>query len=381
MCLNKLIVMEDSFLEIVDFLNQSKDCRVEHQITYRLSSILFLVLCAQLCGYTSFRGYRVFALAKKNFLTKFYQELETCPAVSTMTQIFSLINPKELDEIFSEAMSKLYNKEQAVLAIDGKAHRGVKDENGNILTTISVYNCNERMVISQSQTQNKGGELHAGIALLKSMILTNQTITADSAYCYQEFIDLVIKNKANFVIALKGNQPKAHDLIQDAFADQGNAITVYEHVEKKAKRTVSVIHLSKEQKKSWQHEFFKNINSLIKIDTETKSGTEIRYHVSNLVDSSEFFAKTIRDHWGIENGLHWMLDVVFGEDDRLINDKVVAKNESTIRRIALNCIKKTQELVAKHLGLRKVALIHIKNVLMGDDQLLETALNSLFASN
>ena len=373
--------MEDSFLEIVDFLNQSADCRIEHKITYRLSAILFLVLCAQLCGYTSFRGYRVFALAKKSFLAKFYPELETCPAVSTMTRAFSLINPKKLDEIFSEAMSKLYNKDQAVLAIDGKAHRGVRDENGNILTTVSVYNCNERMVISQSQTQNKGGELHAGIALLKSMCLTNQTITADSAYCYEEFIDLIIKNKASFVIALKGNQPKAHNLTQDAFADKSNLISVYEYVEKKVKRTVSVIQLSKEQKKKWKHGFFKNINSLIKIDTETKTGKDVRYHVSNLVDSPEFFAKTIRDHWGIENGLHWMLDVVFGEDDRLINDKVVAKNESTIRRIALNCIKKTQELVAKHLGLKKVALIHVKNVLMGDDQLLETILNSLFKTN
>jgi len=375
--------MDDIFSATTDFLNQTKDVRYQPKVTYRLSAILFLVLCAQLCGYTTFRGYKIFGIAKKSFLTKFYPELKTCPSVKTITTIFGLIDPKKLDAIFSEAMGKIYNKEQAVLAIDGKAHRGVKDEDGNILTTVSVYNCDERMVISQAETANKGGELHTGIALVKSMHLNNQVITADSAYCYQEFIDTIIQGNANFAIALKGNQPKAFDLTVCAFEDCNQKISVYENTEKKITRKVSLIDLSKEQKRNWGHDFFKHINSLIKIDTKTATKTatktETRYYVSNITKSPEFFAKTIRDHWGIENGLHWVLDVVFGEDARLIDNKIVAKNESTIRRIALNAIKKTQEIVAKHLGVKKVALVHIKNVLMSNDNLLAKVLSSLFA--
>ena len=346
--------MDKSFNHIIDLFAQIKDTRRKSYVTYTIAQVLFLVFCSQLCGFDSFKDIKAFFESKKSFIQKFYHEMTKCPSVNTIRRILALIEPKALDSIFTNAMSSLLDKEGAILAIDGKVHRGVELDDGNrALNTVSVYNCNDRLLIGQTALQTRGGELHAAVDLIQPLNLNSHTITADAAFCHEDVFDVVFTKKANFVIALKANQPQLLDLAEGSFERIPNDIATFEYEHRK----ISVIDIST-QKSKWKHRLVKYFNSFIRIDyfDKDKEIKKTNYYVSNLQHTPQEFARIIRAHWGIENGLHWVLDVVFGEDNRRFNKRVIAKNESTIRRLALNCIKKAQVYIAKALNLKDITL-------------------------
>jgi predicted transposase YbfD/YdcC len=369
---------EEILSSYTEFFNSIKDFRKEKRVLYPLSEILFLILCAQLADFESLRDYELFFKVKQDFLRRFYPYKNGCPSISTIFRVLSVCNPKFFEGLIMEIANNKRSHGQvgkSVVAVDGKTHKGTPSLNGHLLHTVSLYSEADRLVFGQKTTETKGGEIAIAMTLFDMIPLSGQIITGDSAFCYQPVIESIIKNKADFIIQVKMNQPTLFAFIEQKFqTTTSESLTTDDRYSTK-KVSVLIDFEKCQQQAKWLH-----VESLVKIESYNKKGknTKVFYYISSLKESPATMARYIRSHWCIENDLHWFLDVVFKEDARVIWDRNFATNESIVRRLALSAIKKVQALAAAKLNKKHVAAKSLRKILMADEDLFQQAIYAAF---
>ena len=240
------------------------------------------------------------------------------------------------------------NLKNQVLSLDGKRLRGVSN-NEHITHLVELFATESRLVIAQEKVPDKKGERKALPSLLKSIDVTGAIISMDAHYTYKPELSQVLEAGADYIVGIKGNQGRLHAEIENYFT-QAHAIS-YDSEEFECYTEADKGHGRLEtrsvcvscdlgwlgERESW------GFGALIEVRSQReikgKTSKEVRYYGSSRKGTAKEFARWIRDHWLVENGLHYVLDVVFREDDARANTGYAAENLSLFRRMAMNVIK------------------------------------------
>lgn len=340
--------------ESLDVLfNGLEDPRLDRNKLYSLSEILFLTLVAVVCGVDSWRGVELLGNNRLEFLRQYFSYKNGIPSHQTIGRVFSLIKPKAFEICFINFMKYMCNLSgEEIIALDGKTLRRSHDRANGIpaLHMVNAWAVNNGVSLGQLKVDDKSNEITAVPELLDLLDVKGSIVTADALNCQKEIAEKVKKNKGDYVLAVKGNQGTLHEEIAYEFkvALEEKQLNPYETVEKGHGR-VETRRYSCLQVGEWlgRRNEWEGLQSVGMVETEVYRGenltTEKRYFILSIPPDVQKFARACRGHWGIENSLHWVLDVTFGEDASRIRKDHAPRNFAIIRKLALNIIKTDKE--------------------------------------
>jgi predicted transposase YbfD/YdcC len=328
--------------------SQVKDPRRDLLKLHKLNDILLISTLAVICGANTWKDIETFAISKEEFLQTFLELPNGIPKLDTYRRVFAAIDSQCFETCFIEWVNSfvtLHDKE--VVAIDGKTIRGAKSHGKKSpIHMVSAWASEQNIVLGQVKTQEKSNEITAIPELLNILSLENTVVTIDAMGCQKEIATAIIKKDADYILAVKENQKNLYQNIQDEFRFGKNiafsSSQDLDHglIETRVCSIVTDFQFIKPVNK-WE-----NLTTVVKIhstrefkNSDKLKETATRYYISSLKTSAEYFQKAIRAHWGVENKLHWTLDVAFSEDASRKRIGNSAQNFSLITKIALNLLK------------------------------------------
>ena len=333
---------------IYDYFSQIPDPRLNRNKKHKLTDIIVLSILAVLCGAESYDSIEEFGKARIEFLKQVLQLPNGIPSHDTINRVISMIKPEQFEKVFAQWAGSLKNtaEQNEVVAIDGKTVRGSKDSfhNKPAIHIVSAWASQNSLVLGQRKVDGKSNEITAIPELLDMLELKGCIVTIDAMGTQKHIAQKVIDNKADYVLALKGNQSylkqDVESLCNRSKPDHENETVEKGHgrIETRRCKVYNKIDLLEDVDK-WP-----GFKSVIKLTAQReirdKLTSETRYYISSLNHNAKDFNKYIRQHWGVENNLHWILDMTFREDEQRKRIKYAAQNFAVIRKIALNLLKK-----------------------------------------
>lgn len=337
------------------------DPRVERTKEHLLQEILFIAIAAVLCGAETWNDIEFYGKTKRPWLKRFLRLPGGIPSHDTFNRVFSALDPEELEACFVawvRAVAQL--SEGEIVSIDGKAIRGSRQAgNKGIVYMVSAWANTNNLVLAQRKVDDKSNEITAIPKLLQVLELSGTVVTIDAIGCQRSIAQQIADKKADYILAVKQNQGHLLEEMKDSF-QLLPAASVAEQTDgghgRVERRTCSVVgDLSLVEKAGeWT-----SLQSLVRIQAERfhkASGQverETRYYISSIKPDAARLNRAIRQHWAIENSLHWVLDVAFHEDQSRKRAGHAAQNFSLINRIALNLLKQDKT----KLGIRGKRLV------------------------
>jgi predicted transposase YbfD/YdcC len=328
------------------------DPRVERNREHLLEEILLIAIAAVLSGAESWNDIALYGEDKREWLKTFLTLPGGIPSHDTFNRVFAALDPEEMEKGFADwvsSIAKLTTGE--VVAIDGKTLCGTRETGKKQLVhMVSAWAESNGLVLGQRKVDEKSNEIKAIPKLLAALELAGAVVTIDAMGCQRAIAEKIVDKKADYILAVKENQQSLLADIKDSFQMLA-ADAVDEQLDcghgRVERRTCSVLaDLSLLEKSSeWA-----SLKGLVRIEAERyhkasgKTETEIRYYITTLAPDAARLNRCIRQHWGIENKLHWVLDVGFGEDLDRKRAGHSAQNFSLLNRIALNLLKQEQSL-------------------------------------
>jgi predicted transposase YbfD/YdcC len=332
---------------------------------FGLLEMMVIALCAVLCGGESCVDMAVFARSKEDFLREFLALPKDMPSHDTFSRLFRRLDPEMFGRCFSAFMASFAAAATGVIAIDGKRLRGSFDaaSERSALHMVSAWGCDAHMVLGQVATDEKSNEITAIPLLLKMLSLDGCTVTIDAMGTQREIARQIVEQDGDYVLALKGNQGTLHADVRLLMEDPGRPATPFH-------RTVDADHGRIETRTATVET---DIGYLVETHAwpglaavgrivreresmrkgEARTTVETSYFLLSEKLSPARFAEVVRAHWGIENRLHWVLDVTMNEDkarNRLDNGP---ENIAVLRHMALNIIEKDASTGSKRGKIKK----------------------------
>ena len=338
---------------LVEHFSKVKDPRVIGRCNHLLVDIIVIAVCASLCRCDeSWEQVEEFGNIKKSWLKNFLKLPHGIPSHDTIRRVFILINPVELQKYFFEwADSFRTYISGETIAIDGKASRGSRDlaPDKKAIYTVSAWAVENQLVLGQVKVNEKSNEITAIPKLLELLDVSGCTVTIDAMGTQKAIAKAIVEKDADYILGLKGNQGNLHDDAKTYIDDQlDKKITDKSHQEK---LTVDADHGRHEQRRfhlftdiEWldQRLDWEGLASIgvveSTIERNGKTSFERRYYIATLT-CIEKFSKSVRDHWGIENGLHHTLDVAYNEDKITRRKGESPANSAVLRHISMNLLK------------------------------------------
>ena len=329
------------------YFAELKDPRVERTREHLLEEILLIAIAAILSGANGWNEIENYGKAKREWLSSFLLLPGGIPSHDTFNRVFAALAPEELEEGFAAWVGSIARLTAGeVVAIDGKTLRGTRTAAGKaIVHMVSAWANSNNLVLGQRKVDDKSNEITAIPKLLKALELSGAVVTIDAIGCQKSIAGQIVDQGADYVLAVKENQPHLLADIKDSFRMLA-ADSVAEEIDcghgRVERRSCSVLgDLSLlDEPRQWP-----SLQGLVRIEAERyhkatgKSEREIRYYITSLKPDAARLNSAIRQHWGIENKLHWVLDVGFGEDLSRKRAGHTAQNYSILTRIALNLLK------------------------------------------
>jgi predicted transposase YbfD/YdcC len=317
---------------------------------HELLDILFIALAAVLCGAQSCEDMATFGQAKEGLLGKILRLPHGVPSHDTFSRIFRLLDPQQFEGAFRRFMAAFAAANgldlTGVVAIDGKALRGAyeRGRRATPLHMVNVFAVEARMALASRKAPGRNESIGA-LEVLGMLSLDGSIVSADAMHCHRAFASTVLDRGGDYVLALKENQSKLYAGAVRRFARAGKRSTAQRlepstH-DRRELRTATVIRdttLAAENK-------FPGIVAIGRITTRRRphggraDKPLVRYFVLSKYVSARKLLQIVRGHWGIENRLHWMLDVIFGEDANRARADNAPENLATLRRLAINIVR------------------------------------------
>lgn len=354
---------------IIEHFSSLTDPRIFLKTRHKLIDIIVITLCAVLAGADEWTEIAEFGRIKEQWFRTFLELPYGIPSHDTFGRVFSMIRPEEFEKCFLDWVRVAFqNIAPQVIAIDGKTLRHSYDRSSNkaAIHMVSAWATENRLVLGQVKTEEKSNEITAIPELLRVLALKGCIVTIDAMGCQKEIVKQIVEQEADYVISLKGNQGTLHKevelLFQNAkengFKDlsiETHETTDGEHGRIEIRRFTTTGEVDWfEDKSKWN-----KLTSFGMVESERQIGDktthETRYYISSLPSDAKIFAQASRGHWGIENGLHWSLDVAFREDESRIRIGHAAANLGIVRHFALNLIKQDKSRKIGVKGSRKRA--------------------------
>lgn len=340
------IKLEEGFL---DCFKKLEDPRSKRNRLYSMSEILLVTLCASICGAEGWQDVEDFGNIKIEYLREYLPYKNGIPSDDTFRRFFRAINPDKFQELFREWVKIIApSLNDNVIAIDGKSSRRSYDDGKKMLHTLSAYATESRLVLGQEKVSDKSNEITAIPQLLDWLDIKGSIVTIDAMGCQHKIANKILEQQSNYIFCLKGNQGTLHEDIKLYFSDQellkknakyyNDYDKAHGRIEHRKCSVVSDVDWLKKGHAEW-----KSIKSIILIEStreiKGKFSTEIRYYISSLTQTPEKTLSSIRSHWAIENALHWVLDMSFGDDQCRIRKENAPQVMAVIRHMALNLLQ------------------------------------------
>lgn len=347
---------------LVAHLSEVADPRIERRKEHELIDILVIAVCTLLCAGESFNDMEDFGKAKYEWFKSFLNLRRGVPSHDTFNRVFAALDPKEfLDCFLRWTQSVRQAVAQEIVALDGKALRRALNKDQSIKYVVSAWAESNGLVLGALKVADKSNEISAVPELLRVLELGGCIVTLDAMGCQKTIAREIIEADADYVLALKGNQGTVHQEVKsflDAVLQEQQARRpAGAKVSQAASALGSCVTVDKEHGRleirryyqSDQLDWFADRNQweglksvgLVEAtrEVEGKVTVERRYYLSSLPLGIETFARAVRSHWGIENKVHWLMDVCFREDQSRARAGYAAENLATLRRLALNLLK------------------------------------------
>jgi predicted transposase YbfD/YdcC len=341
--------------KLLKYLILIPDFRIARLKLYPLEEILFLVINACICGSYDFEEIVDFGKTRLPYLRKYYPYVNGIPSHDTLNRVLSLLNPITFNQHFMAWVQDVIgDPEVDIISIDGKAQCGTAPKIKNskkLIHQISAWANEASQVLAQTSVTGKGHEIEGIKALLALLDIQDDIITIDAIGCQTAICEQIVAQEGHYVIAVKANQKELYDEITHAF-HQIDIPEQHTHTQSDAEagrvhvRKCSVLyHLETFIPEAARFEQAKSVICIEseRFDKQTRKNTiEKRYYISDLNWNAPYFNQVIRQHWGIENKVHWHLDVTMHEDQDRKRSKNLSTNFALIRKIALNILLKVK---------------------------------------
>lgn len=341
--------------EAVVFLSHFKelpDPRQQGKVVYPLDEVLLVSLLAVLAGADAFTDIARFGEKKLELLRRFRPFKYGTPPHDTLGDIFASLDAEKFQQCFVAWVASITGAPAGVIAIDGKTVRrsGKKKESKAPIHMVSAFAARQRLVLGQVKVEDKSNEIVAIPKLLDLLAIEGAIVTIDAMGCQREISKKIIEKKADYVLGLKGNQGNLRKDVELFVAEQrenGFKDTTISQAEttdgdhgRIETRKTTVIH-----DVSWLQDIhnWPGMKSVVMIESIREIGskieTETRFYITSLAIAAVLLGPIVRSHWAIENSLHWVLDMVFRDDECRIRNENAPANFTTMKHIAHNLIR------------------------------------------
>ena len=323
-----------------------EDPRTGNAKRHELLEILLIGLCTVLCGGETCTDMVRFGRAKHTFLEEVLTLRHGIPSHDTFSRVFRLLDPAQFQACFLTFMRRFAEGCQGVVALDGKTLRRSFDRASftSPLHLVSAWAVEQRLVLGQMAVEDKSNEITAVPQLLKMLCLKGVVVTADALNCQREIAAQIIEQGGDYVLALKANQGTLFADVQLFVDDPKTPLAWAESVDGDHGR-IEVRQAALSPDIAWlqEHHAWPGLRAIGKVtaarETPAKTSMETRYFLMSQILTPERFLAVVRAHWGIENGLHWVLDVTMNEDQMRNRKDNGPENLALLRRLALNLAK------------------------------------------
>jgi predicted transposase YbfD/YdcC len=330
-----------------------QDPRVERTRKHPLINIVFLAVCGVLSGANSLAGIHEFAIDRRSGLARYLDLTNGIPSEDTFARVLARLDPGAFEKCLLSWIQAVQEvTENRLVAIDGKTLRGSSDhETGRAaIPMVSAWATENKLSLGQVVVHEKSNEITAIPELLPLLDISGALVTIDAMGCPKEIADQIREGGGDYILAVKQNQPTLHEQVEEAIGEalEQDAKNVAEHqtVEKghgrRETRTYAIFAApeSVDPEDLWRDLSAVGIAISERVDSKGRHSRETRYYILSRLVTVQEFATAVRGHGGIENHLHWQLDVSFREDQcRVCRDQGPA-NLSVIRRFALGLLKR-----------------------------------------
>ena len=328
------------------------------QSPHGLMELLLTAVCAVLSGADGWAGVALWGRAKLPWLRQFLPFANGVASHDTFGRVFALLNAEVFEQCFIGWMRSVCGAFDGLqVALDGKTVRRSKSSGQKAIHMVSAFASGLGLTLGQVKTAEKSNEITAIPELLDALLLKGCIVTIDAMGCQKAIAAKIVQQESDYALMVKNNQPGLAAAIEGFFNTaervgyQGIPHTRAEWIEKdhgriETRRCVVTDDLScLEERHDWP-----GVKTLVMVEAiravNGVASTERRYYISSRLADAEHMGTVVRGHWGVENGLHWSLDVAFGEDQARMREGNSAENFSILRRIALNLIRQDKSVKA-----------------------------------
>ncbi len=340
-------------MKLLDYFTDVTDPRVERTKLHKLEDILAIAICATICGAQGWYEMAFFGQCKQQWFKTFLELSNGILSDDTFRRVISMLRPDEFEACFQRWTKALSNNHCDIIAIDGKTLRRSHDNANDkpAIHIVSAWACENKMVFGQIATDEKSNEITAIPKLLEMLVLDGSVVTIDAMGCQKKIAEKIIDGGNGYIFSLKGNHGTLHEEVKlfmdDAIANSGDYDYSCDTDGDHGRVEIRNVWYCQDVQWIQDLEDWPGLSSMVAVESQRIIGdnisTERRYFISSLSGiDAETIGRRIRSRWGIENKLHWSLDVSFGEDDCRIRKGFGAENVSRLRRIALNLLKQDE---------------------------------------
>lgn len=368
----------DALKQFKESIKALSDTRQKGKVKYKIWDIIVVSFLAILGNCNDWEEIREFAIAKKSWLKNFLMLTGGIPSAITYKRVFSIIKPEELENVcvlFAQDVLKIFSSKRDIINIDGKTDNGSKRNENDVrekvkaLNVLNVYSNNLGLCVASERIEDKTNEITTIPKVLDRINVKGNIITWDALNTQKSNIEKVIKLKGDYVIPIKLNQESFYNDLVLYFNDkqleiikaEGIGNSYIKEIEKSHSSIITYEYFQTEDI-SWYYNLksWKGIKSfgLVKktIETNGNKTIETRYYISSLYVDIDTFSKAIKQHWSVENKLHWHLDFTFKQDDNSTMDKNALLNLQILKKLSLAFLNDVKRIYNRSLRLIRFKL-------------------------
>ncbi|HWE44380.1 MAG TPA: ISAs1 family transposase [Caulobacteraceae bacterium] len=343
-----------SLVGLLDHFSALKDPREQWRVLYPLPEILLLVLCATLCGMEDFVEITLWGRERLDFLRRFLPFERGIPSHDVLGDVLGALDAELFKRCFAAWVEALRDADPEIIAIDGKTSRRThaRDKGREPLHLVSAWACRQRLVLGQEAVADKSNEIVAIPLLLRRLELTGALVTIDAIGTQIEIAKTITDGGGDYLLSVKANWPLLLAEVESFFADPEGApdCQLFDTVDadhgrlEERRHVVShdVAWLASDRRFPDERRF-PRLTTIAMVRTTTMRGgkieTERRYYIASAKLDAKTFASAVRAHWGVENRLHWVLDVVFHDDLARLRSGFGPQNMAIVKHMAMNLIR------------------------------------------
>ncbi|MGD9153213.1 MAG: ISAs1 family transposase [Gammaproteobacteria bacterium] len=371
--------MEDKKVGFLDFFKEIPDHRIDRRKLHGVEEILLVTFCGMIAGCDSWNDLELFGKTKLDYLSKHLPYENGAPSDDTLRRFFRVLDPEVFESCFIKwVRSFQMDMANKIVAVDGKTSRRSFDGDSKPMHLVSAFVSELGITLGQLKTADKSNEITAIPDFLDLLDIAGSVVTIDAMGCQTKIVEKIVDKSADYLIGLKGNQGTLNEDIRLFFKNKKKGfITETEH--DKGHGRIETRQCTVTENIAWlreRHPNWKNLNSIIEVKSQREIkgevAAEIRYYISSLQANPEKILNAVRQHWGVENKLHWVLDISFNDDQCRIRKGNAPRNIAIIKKTTLNLL----QIIKKNKP--RVSLKAMRKLAGWDDNFLDSVLMAKF---